>query len=147
MNTIKKILTLIAVLIIPIILMSCSDKIIQPDQLPDNARSFIQQYFPGINISYVKLDSELMKKTFDVRLENGTELEFNGKGEWDSIDCKHSAVPAELVNDAIAEYIQSNFSTQYITKIDKEAYGYEIELSNDLELKFDKAGRLIAVDD
>ena len=147
MNAIKKTLTLIATLIIPIILMSCSDKIIQPSQLPQNAQDFIQQYFPGIDVAYVKLDSELMKKTFEVRLEDGTELEFTGKGDWDSIDCKRKAVPAELVPEAIAGYVQSNFPTQTITKIDKEPYGYEIELSNDLDLKFNKDGKLISVDD
>ena len=32
-------------------------------------------------------------------------------------------------------------------KIDKERYGYEIELGNDLELKFDKNGKLLNIDD
>ena len=34
-----------------------------------------------------------------------------------------------------------------ITKIDKERYGYDIELSNDLELKFNRQGALIGMDD
>ena len=147
MKTIKKTLTLLAALIVPVILMSCSDKIIQPNQLPQNAQEFIRQYFPGIEISYVKLDAELMKKTFEVRLEDGTELDFTSKGEWDSIDCKRTAVPAAIVPEAIASYVQSNFPTQIITKIDKEVYGYEIELSNDLDLKFNKDGKFISVDD
>ena len=32
-------------------------------------------------------------------------------------------------------------------KIDKERHGYDIELSNDLELKFNKQGQLIGFDD
>jgi len=32
-------------------------------------------------------------------------------------------------------------------KIDKERYGYDIEISNDLELKFDRKGRLLEMDD
>ena len=32
-------------------------------------------------------------------------------------------------------------------KIDKDHFGYEIELLNGLELKFDKKGQLVNVDD
>jgi hypothetical protein len=34
-----------------------------------------------------------------------------------------------------------------IVKIDREAFGYEIELSSDLELKFDKNGKMLEIDD
>ncbi len=34
-----------------------------------------------------------------------------------------------------------------ITKIDKELYGYEIEINNGLELKFSPTGQLLGIDD
>ena len=34
-----------------------------------------------------------------------------------------------------------------IVKIDREPYGHEIELSGGLELKFDKNGKLLHIDD
>jgi hypothetical protein len=34
-----------------------------------------------------------------------------------------------------------------VSKIDKERYGYDIELSNDLELKFNHQGAIIGYDD
>jgi hypothetical protein len=82
-----------------------------------------------------------------VVLTDGTEIDFDGKGEWDSVDCKRSAVPSALVPAAIAGYVQANFPSQLIVKIDKEHYGYEVQLSNDIELKFTADGQLLAYDD
>ena len=61
--------------------------------------------------------------------------------------CETKAVPASLVPAAIANYVKGNFPGTFIEKIDKERYGYEIELSNDLDLKFDKKGNLKRIDD
>ena len=58
-----------------------------------------------------------------------------------------NAVPQVLVPEAIAAYVQATFPNNVITKIDKERYGYEIELSNDMDLKFNKKGNLIGIDD
>ena len=127
--------------------VSCKDVIITADKLPATAQTFIKEYFPGSDISYVKKDKELTKTTYEVVLQDGTEIDFDSKGQWDKVDCKRAAVPAKLIPDAIATYVQTNFPGQAIVKIDKELFGYEIELLNDLELKFDKNGRLVHIDD
>ena len=121
--------------------------IITADKLPATAQTFIKEYFPGSDISYAKKDKELTKTTYEVVLQDGTEIDFDSKGQWDKIDCKRATVPAKLIPDAIATYVQTNFPGQAIVKIDKELFGYEIELQNDLELKFDKNGRLVNIDD
>ena len=128
-------------------LVSCKDIIISPDKLPVAAQSFIKEYYPETAISYAKKDADLTKTTYEVTLQDGTEIDFNSKGEWDKVDCKRAAVPAALVPAFIAEYVQTSFPGQIIVKIDKERYGYEIELGNDLELKFDKNGNLLNIDD
>lgn len=127
--------------------VSCKDVIITADKLPATAQTFIKEYFPGSDISYAKKDKELTKTTYEVVLQDGTEIDFDSKGQWDKVDCKRAAVPAMLIPDAIATYVQTNFPGQTIVKIDKELFGYEIELLNDLELKFDKNGRLVNIDD
>ena len=143
MKTYTKIL---AAIFLAAALISCSDKLVPADQLPAAAHSFIQQYFPGIPISYVKKDAGL-KTGFEVVLTDGIEIDFDGKGEWDSVDCRRSAVPEALVPAAIGGYVQTNFTGQMIVKIDKELYGYEIELGSGLDLKFDSSGKLIRIDD
>ena len=75
------------------------------------------------------------------------ELEFDKNGTWDKVDCNYSAVPANLVPAAIANYVKTHFAGATIVKIDKERYGYDVELSNELDLKFNKKGQLVNIDD
>lgn len=124
-----------------------NDMIIPATQLPAAAQSFIQKTFPGQAVAYAKLDRDFGKTTYEVHLNNGVELEFDKNGTWDKVDCNFSAVPANLVPAAIANYVKTHFAGAKIVKIDKEHYGYDVELSNDLDLKFNRQGQLMAYDD
>ena len=126
--------------------MSADDRVIPTEQLPAAAKSFIQKTFPGKTITYATIDTD-GRKTYEVHLNNGFEVEFDKNGTWDKVDCNYNAVPAELVPTAIANYVKTNFKGAKIVKIDKERYGYEVELSNDLDLKFNKQGQLKEIDD
>lgn len=146
MKTFTKILVTVIVALASATMVSCKDKIIPADKLPAAAQAFIKEYFPDTAISYAKKDYDF-KTTYEAVLQNGAEIEFNKKGEWDKIDCKRAAVPAALIPAAISDYVNARFPGQAIVKIDKESYGHEIELSSDLELKFDKKGNLLHIDD
>ena len=123
------------------------DRVIPTQQLPAAAQTFVQNTFPGKGIAYATIDRDFGKTTYDVRLNDGTEVDFDSKGTWDKVGCGFSAVPAQLVPVAIANYVKANYAGATIVKIDKERHGYDIELSNDLELKFNKQGKLIGFDD
>jgi len=43
--------------------------------------------------------------------------------------------------------VNKNFKGATIVKIDKEHYGYEVELSNGLDLKFNCNGSFMMIDD
>ena len=147
MRTFAKLFAAIAALFVSAGIVSCKDVIITADKLPATAQTFINEYFPDSSVSYAKKDKELTKTTYEVVLQDGSEIEFDSKGQWNKVDCKRNAVPAALVPSVIAECVQSSFPGQLIVKIDKEHFGYEIELLNGLELKFDKKAQLVNVDD
>ena len=119
------------------------DTPISPEALPAAAKTFVQTNFPGQKIIYAEKDWN----SYECRLDDGTKIEFNKKGNWDKVDCHMKAVPAAIVPEAIQTYVKVNFEGCIITKIDKERYGYEIELSNDIDLKFNYQGVLIGMDD
>ena len=120
------------------------DKPIPVEKLPAAARTFVDTNFPGKKILYAEKDWN----SYECRLDDGTKIDFTSKGEWKQVDCHGmSAAPAVLVPEAIKQYVETNFSNCMITKIDKERHGYDIELSNDLELRFNHQGALIGMDD
>ena len=130
-----------------VMMAGCSDKPVVPAQVPAEIQSFVQQYFPGKTISYAERDLEWFTYKYDVVLSDGTELNFDTDNEWDKIDTKLAAVPATLVPAPIATYVNTNFPGVAITKVDKEFSGYDVELANGLELKFNKQGALTEMDD
>ena len=122
------------------------DRIIPAEQLPAAAKTFIQKTFPGQAVSYATIDFDGRKK-YEVYLNNGVEVDFDKNGTWDKVDCNYSAVPASLVPSTIANYVKTHFAGAKVVKIDKERYGFDVELSNELELKFNKQGQLMNIDD
>ena len=143
MKKIKFVLSILLGLTAFSVITRADGRIIPPEKLPAAARQFVQQTFPEATILFAQKDGI----EYEVRLNDGTEITFDRKGKWDKVDCQRNPVPAEIVPPAIDAYVKANFPNDDIVKVDKERYGYEIELSNDLELKFDKQGRLISYDD
>ena len=108
---------------------------------------FVEQYFPKANILMVNAEWD----EYEVRLSDGTQIEFNKTPEWKKVDCDHSnvynSVPAALVPEPITTYVKTNFAGQSIIKIEKSRRSWEVELSNDLEIKFDKNFNVTKIDD
>ena len=142
MKKIRLILLAMACLVMPTICLA-DDRPIPVEQLPAAAKTFVQEHFAGQKIIYAEVDG----RKFEVRLGDGTKIEFDKKGTWDKVDCQMNAVPEALIPDSIAQYVSGTFPNDVIVKIDKERYGYEIELSNDIDMKFDKQGTIIGMDD
>lgn len=119
---------------------------INRDKLPEEARAMLDEYFPKAKVSMIKVDRHLLKKTdYDVKLVNGTTIEFSNKGKWKTVDCKKRAVPEELVMKPIRNYVAKNFDGLKIVKIVKKTSGYEISLSDGVVLKFNLLGSYTGV--
>ncbi|MDE6334231.1 MAG: PepSY-like domain-containing protein [Muribaculaceae bacterium] len=133
---------LTAIFAIIMCLSASADKYsIKRSDLPQTAQEFLSTYFPKNKVSMVKTDRHLLKKTdYDVKLTNGTKIEFNNKGEWTSVDCKTREVPQELILKAIRRYLNKNFSDVKVVKIERKSLSYELTLSDGVELKFDRLG-------
>jgi len=145
----KKFLSVVVMALLAIQFVAAREVVTKDEmQLPLTARNFINQHFTQPQISYIKIESELLKgKKYEVVLTNGTELDFDSKGEWTEIDCKRSAVPASIIPQYVKEYVNANFKENIITQMDRDRRGIEVELNNDLSLKFDKNGKLYKLDD
>lgn len=111
--------------------------------LPEPAREMLDKYFPKAKVGMIKVDRHLLKKTdYDVRLVNGTTIEFSNSGKWKSVDCKTREVPEGLVMKPIRNYVTKNCNGAKIVRIVKKSSGYVIGLSDDIELKFNLLGQI-----
>lgn len=111
------------------------------NDLPQTAQDFLTEYFPKAKVSMIKVDKHLLKKTdYDVKLVNGTKIEFSNSGKWTSIDCRTSAVPEKIVPGTVRKYVTGNYPGQKIVKIEKSSTKYTVKLSDGKELLFSLLG-------
>ena len=126
---------------------ACSDKPVLPAALPAPIQTFVKQNFPTQTIMYAEKDLDWFWYKYDVTLADGTQISFDTDNVWDKVDGHLLPVPAQLIPPTIATFVNTNYPAVAIVKIDKESYGYEVELANQLEMKFNKQGALMEMDD
>ena len=144
----KILLTLVAIFSIGIFsAMADNDRVINKSQLPAPAQQFLNEHFAGVDLTYAKEERDIFKHSYEVRLADGTKIEFTSKGEWDEVECRFGEVPAAIVPQAIKEYIEKNYAGAKVIYIEKDRNDYEVKLSNRLELKFDKDFNIYDIDD
>lgn len=125
-----------------------NDRPITLDQLPAVAQNFLKSHFSGLTLAYAVEDPKIIGSEYEVTYTDRTEVDFRSNGEWSSVERKYDAVPAAIVPKQIADYMtKSQFANQQIRKIERNAYTWEIELMNGLEIKFDKNFQVIEIDD
>ena len=124
---------------------SDDDVVINEADLPVAAQTFLSEHFSGVKVSRVEKDKETNGQRFDVLLADGTEVEFDQDGSWTEVDCTPKAVPNAIIPEAIGNYVRTNYPDLLIVQIERESYGYEIDLSNDLDIKFDNQYKVIRI--
>lgn len=125
--------------------MADNDKPIEVSQMPKAAQQFVKQYFGGQKVAYAKMESD-WSKSYEVGFANGDKIDFDKKGNWTEVDCKHSVVPTEIVPEPIVTYLATHYAERKITGIEQDTHGYEVRLDNGLEMKFTKEYRLVELD-
>jgi hypothetical protein len=147
MKTLLKITATILLLFV-VTNASAQDKAISFAKLPTKAQVFVKKHFSENDIATVMMDTEyLIKKEYEVILKNGSKMEFDADGEWKKIAMKEIAVPAQLVPATISQYIHKSFPNTFVKEVKKQKNGYEVEISNGLDLEFSKKGQFIRIDD
>ena len=121
-----------------LMLTACIDK-----QVPPKARSFIDQYFPGTSVILVEKELEDGVLHLNVWLSDGTRAEFDLQGNWERVARKKTGVPQKLILPAIMTYVKKNYPGDVPTKFSKKPYGYKVELSDDMDLRFTHSGHFI----
>lgn len=132
-----------------LVLTSCNplqadnDQVITFDRLPASAQTMLNQNFADKGPLVITADWD----DYKVRYASGEKVEFDKRGNWRDIECKTSQVPTELIPTKIAANVNASFPGSTITEIDRDSFGYSVQLSNGLELEYNRRCQVIEVDD
>lgn len=123
------------------------ERIIEYATLPSPAQQLIQKHFKGNAPSITKKDVGILSHNYEVIFVDGTKIEFDRRGRWIDIEARGTAVPSELVPRPIAHYVSKSFPNTKIVTIERNKRGYNVDLSNGIELDFNRKFKLLTVGD
>lgn len=150
MKSITKFLSFLFISSVLALLGSCSDDKDEPmvyDQLPEKAQTFLDTYFPSAKISSIEYDAEKDDQDYDVKLDNGYNITFDKYGDWVDVEAPEGVViPAGIAPAAISKYVSNNYPDAGINEIEKIKTGYDVYLTNSLNLLFDTDGTYVGWD-
>lgn len=126
------------------------DYLIEFVSLPSQARNLVNTHFEGSTVTLVRQryapDSDGV--VYELFL-TGYEIKFDINGKWIKIDGNNkNPLPQSLYGTEIPMVIKTNVAAAYpnqsIVEIERKLYGFEVELSNDVDLQFKADGSPVA---
>ena len=145
MKKIFKLLPILLLAVLGVALSSCDndkDEPISSAQLPSKATEFISQFFPSERI----ISSVKDKDEYEVKLSEGTKIEFDKDGEWIDVEAATTkTLPTGFYPSEIDTYLAEYFEGLGINEITKVPRGYEVELITGTEILFGPDGTYIEI--
>ncbi len=123
-----------------------TDKVVEVSQLPAQSQQILKQHFAQKKVAIAKADWDWFSKNYDVVFTDGCKVEFDGDGKWTSIDCRRSTVPVKLIPAQILTKVQEMYPSITITEIERDRRGYDVSLSNGLDIEFNTNIQVVDVD-
>lgn len=134
----KKLFVVIFAVLCSLTACADHDQLIAFAQLPAPAQTLVRQYFDEAAVSFCMMDREWFGKEYKVQFNDGTELKFEGDGSLHKVDCQFRAVPDGLVPETVRQQVAGLAPNTVIVEWGKDDRGWKAELSNKLEIKFNK---------
>lgn len=116
-----------------------ADMIIAPSALPANAQSFIKQHFAGAQIALVEQDGD----SFDVKLNDGTEVDFLLSGEWTKVDAKYKPIAANFVPANVLNKVKATQPNAGLIEVERKLGSYKFKFNNNMEVFADTNGNIL----
>ncbi len=125
------------------ILSASAQKKIEVAELPKPAKEFLQKHFNNTTIDVVKKDAEHGEKGYEVKLKDGTEVEFWKDGSYREVDGGDKPIPTAFIPQSVKDYVAKNHPNEKITHIDYGHKDLDVDLTNKIDLEFTKDGKIL----
>lgn len=137
----KKILALLAVMVACVAGVRADEYVHDTSVLPQAALTTVNKNFKA-KVSVIKVDRDFGRVSeYEVILTDGSEITFDSKGNWKEVEVAvANRVPAAFIPAGVQKYVSANQPQAHVVGIEKERKGYEVKLSNGVEMKFDANG-------
>jgi uncharacterized membrane protein YkoI len=132
-----------AALLLGFAISANAQKKITVTELPQSAQDFLKKHFSNTTVDVAKKDAEHGEKGYEVKLKNGTEVEFWKDGSYREVDGGDKPIPTAFIPTAVKDYVAKNYPNEKITHIDYGHKDLDVDLTNKIDLEFTKEGKFI----
>lgn len=134
---------IIVALLLGFVISTNAQKKIEVTELPKPAQEFLKKYFGNTSVEIAKKDAEHGEKGYEVKLKDGTEVEFWKDGSYREVDGDNKPIPTEFIPQSVKDYVAKNYPNEKITHIDYGHKDLDVDLTNKIDLEFTKEGKFI----
>ena len=147
-KTLKIVLvSIIAVFVMSGLSLSADDHRVDPSALPKSAKTFIANYYAGTKIKKCEVDQST--QSYEVKLSDGTEIEFNALGACIDISAPDDKVISSnlakaLLPEAASKTLTERGLLHSVKEIEYSGQGYKVEVKhkNIDDIYFNTIGQL-----
>jgi hypothetical protein len=133
----------LAIVLLSLTISASAQKKIEVADLPKPAQEFLKKHFSYTAVETAKKDAEHGEKGFEVKLNDGTEVEFWKDGSYREVDGGDKPIPTAFIPENIKAYVAKNHPNEKITHIDYGHKDLDVDLTNNIDLEFTKDGKIL----
>jgi len=137
----RRIYLIITLLIVTI--SASAQKKIEVTELPKPAQEFLEKHFSFTTVIKAQKDPEYGEKGYEVKLKDGTEVEFWKDGSYREVDGGDKPIPTDFIPDNIKAYVAKNHPNEKITHIDYGHKDLDVDLTHKIDLEFSIDGKIL----
>jgi len=134
---------ILAGLLLGFVISAKAQKKIETTELPKPAQEFLQKHFSKTTVESAQKDAEHGEKGYEVKLKDGTEVEFWKDGSYREVDGDDKPIPTDFIPASVKDYVAKNYPNEKITHIDYGHKDLDVDLTNDIDLEFTKEGKIL----
>jgi hypothetical protein len=125
------VLSLIAILAVSGLSLSADEHRLDPSALPKAAKTFIANYYPGTKIKKCEIDETT--QAYEIKLTDGTEIEFNTLGACVDISAPGKKVISSnlakaLLPESASKTLAEKNLLHCVKEIEYSGQGYKVEV-------------------
>lgn len=134
---------IMVVLLLGSVISTNAQRKIEITELPKPAQEFLKKYFSHSAVESAKKDAEHGEKGYEVKLKDGTEVEFWKDGAYREVDGGEKPIPTAFIPQNIKDYVAKHYPNEKITHIDYGHKDLDVDLTNKIDLEFTKEGKFL----
>jgi hypothetical protein len=138
---------MLGLFLFPLFATAQKEKKISLQDLPQQAQTFIKTNLTKAKAQQVLKETEsALEVAYKVTFQDRLKVKFDKNGNWKEVNGNRRPIPTEFIPERILQYIRKRFPNNEVVKIEKEKRSFEVEITNGLELEFDKEGKFVKID-